>query len=112
MSGLRSRASTGEDPVAGFDFDFWGDSEAVRKEKTAPEPESERTDRGSDAGPSDAVRIAWSAAYTLRAAAVALAVLVVTAVLMTMVVNPDLTLVETVNLYVERVGEFVASLGK
>lgn len=105
-------------------LDLWGDDLAAyddRQEKTEGVETVEASDELlAPEAPSDAsaleatpaVRLAWSAAYSIRAALVTVAVFVVSAVALTMVINPDMTLLDAINMYIDKIGGFVAGIGK
>lgn len=100
-------------------LELWEGREAEEKE-LSEEPAEESADQAEEpseapvvvveqAGP--AVRLAWSAAYGIKAALIAVAVFLASAIVLTMVFNPELTLLEAVNLYIEKISEFVGGIG-
>lgn len=103
-------------------LDLWGDADAGGSEDERAERGLSADDRREQEGPeppagpsayeaTPAVRLAWGAAYAVRAVAVTAAVFVASALALTMIINPEMTLVEVINMYIAKFGDFVASIG-
>lgn len=110
-------AGGADNSVEGLVLDLWGDEqeEEPEEEGCAAEPQGqdgpppERAPAAEEAGP--AVRLAWSAAYGIKAACVSAAVFLASAIALTMVFNPDLTLLGAVNLFIRKMSEFLGGIG-
>ena len=118
MGGAKG-AEAADNSIEALELDLW--DELGKGEPTLDRQEAEDGDEGAaeeqvapapveQAGP--AVRLAWSAAYGIKATAIAVAVFVASALALTMVLNPDLTLLDAINLYIERIGDFAGHIGE
>lgn len=104
---------SGADPVEGLRLDLWGEPESPAGADGPSEPSDTEAAEPGQATP-DAIgaprRLVYGFGYGFRKAVGTAAVAIVSAVLLTMALNQDMTLVDTVNAFVSKIGAFFSSL--
>ena len=99
-------------------LDLWDDGAQAPPEEEPEQAELETFVEKVDQKPAStldapvAIRLAWSAAYSIRAVVIVVVVFIVSALVITLIMNPEMTLLDAANLYIKRIGDFVAKLGK
>lgn len=103
-----------DNSASALEFDFWPSAAKAEPEPEpdpAPEPAEDAQPSPEPARAASAgERLAWGAIYGARRAVAVVAAVVLTSLLLTMIVNQDMTLVEAINLYRDRIASFIQAV--